>query len=135
MSRVHEGVEQDRPAGARLVGHQRTAYLAAFLLVLIVAAAVELALIGEYRLERFSAVLLAGVLIIAAALGLGYGLAAGGAALAALHFLAQTPLLPQGWLSEDGLLFGLLCAAVVSAGLYADFTRRRENAARALLAA
>lgn len=135
MSRVHQGVEQDRPAAARLVGREGAAYLAAFLLVLIVASGVELALIGDYRLERFSAVLLAGVLIIAAALGLGYGLAAGGAALAALHFLAQTPLLPQGWLSEDGLLFGLLCAAVVSAGLYADFARRRENAARALLAA
>lgn len=135
MSRVHQQVEQSRPVGVRLVGHQGAAYLAAFLLVLIVAVAVDLALIGEYRLERFSAVLLAGVLVIAAALGLGYGLAAGGAALAALHFLAQTPLLPQGWLSEDGLLFGLLCAAVVSAGLYADFTRRRDSAARALLAA
>lgn len=135
MFRVHQQVEQDRPAVARLVGHEGAAYLAAFLLVLIVAAAVDLALIGEYRLERFSAVLLAGVLIIAAALGLSYGLAAGGLALAALHFLAQTPLLPRGWLSEDGLLFGLLCAAVVSAGLYADFTRRRESAARTLLAA
>ncbi|WP_312162147.1 ATP-binding protein [Phenylobacterium sp.] len=135
MSRVPQDVEQTRPAGARLVGHEGGAYLAAFLLVLIVAVGVDLALMGEYRLERFSAALLAGVLVIATALGLGYGLAAGGAALAALHFLAQTPLLPQGWLSQDGLLFGLLCAAVVSAGLYADFARRRESATRALLAA
>lgn len=130
MSRVHLDVE--RPAGVRLIG---AAYLAAFLLVFIVAAGVDLALIGEYRLERFSAVLLAAVLVVATALGLLYGLAVGGLALAGMHVVARAPLLPHGWLSEDGLLFGLLCAAVVSAGLYADFARRRESAARALLAA
>lgn len=129
-----QDVGQTRASRGRLIGHEGAAYLAAFLLVLVVAAAIDLVLINDFHLERFSAVLLAGVLVVAAALGLGYGLAAGGAALAALHLLAQTPL-PQGWLSQDGLLFALLGAAVVAAGLYADVARRRESAARALVAA
>jgi two-component system sensor histidine kinase KdpD len=129
-----QDVGQSRPSGGRLIGHEGAAYLAAFLLVLLAAAAIDLVLIHDFRLERFSAVLLAGVLVVAAALGLGYGLAAGVAALAALHLLARAPL-PQGWMSQDGLLFALLAAAVVAAGLYADVARRRESAARALLAA
>ncbi|WP_436062114.1 MULTISPECIES: ATP-binding protein [unclassified Phenylobacterium] len=129
-----QDVGQTRPSGGRLIGHEGAAYLAAFLLVLVGAAVVDLALINDFHLERLSAVLLAGVLVVAAALGLVYGLAAGAAALAGLHLLAQTPL-PQGWLSQDGMLFGLLCAAVVAAGLYADVARRRESAARALIAA
>ncbi|WP_293399904.1 ATP-binding protein [Phenylobacterium sp.] len=133
MSVERQDAGQQRLSGGRLIAHEGAAYLAAFLLVLAVAAAVELALINDLRLERFSAVLLAGVLVIAAALGLGYGLAAGAAALAALQLAART-VLPQGWLSQDGLLFALLGAAVVAAGLYADVARRRESAARALMA-
>ena len=135
MSRAAQQGAQTRSLGARLMGHEGRAYLAVILLILLVATAVDLSLIGEYRLERSSAALLAGVLVVAAALGLGYGLAAGAIALTALHLLTRVPLLPAGWLSEDGALFGLLCAAVITAGLYADFARRRESAARALLAA
>lgn len=129
-----QDVGQTRPSGGRLIDRKGAASLAAFMLVLAVAATIDLALIGDFRVEQVSALLLGGVLVIAAALGLGYGLAAGAGALGVLQLMARAPL-PQGWLSSDGLSLGLLCAAVVAAGLYADVERRRQRAARALLAA
>lgn len=129
-----QDVGQMRPSGGRLIDRKGAASLAAFMLVLVVAATIDLALINDFRVEQMSALLLGGVLVIAAALGLGYGLAAGAGALGVLQLLARAPL-PQGWLSYEGLSLGMLCAAVVATGLYADVERRRQSAARALLAA
>ena len=53
-----QDVGQTRASRGRLIGHEGAAYLAAYLLVLVVAAAIDLALINDFRLERFSAVLL-----------------------------------------------------------------------------
>ena len=132
MSRVR--VEQGDLGELGQVDRRGAAGLAALVLVAALAASVAWLFAEPMQFGRFVAVLLAGTLLIAAALGLAYGVVAGGVALVAFHFAAKGPLLPDDLLSRDGLLLGLCISAAAVAALYAELARQRDSEAQALLA-
>ncbi|MDP3852264.1 ATP-binding protein [Phenylobacterium sp.] len=127
-----------QPFGADAKTQPRESPIARFVITLIVMASattISLALLTDLQLSRVGAIMMAAVLVIAVVFGLTYGLLAGAGALVAFKLLMGGVLLPSGLLSEQGLLLLLFGSVVIFTGAYTDYSRRRGDAAQALLAA
>lgn len=124
------------PRGRDGVSHRNLLLAAAIGVgVMLASSYAALSLIEDLQIDRMAAILLAGVLIVAVATGLVIGVVAGVAGLLLFYTVAGVPFLPQGLLSQQGVLLLLSGCAVVATGAYADQVRRRERAAIALAAA